>query len=63
MLAAIAPKVAETLQVSPVLIGYQASLTWGVAMVASIYGGNAVLRWGAGWTTQASMALSAVGVA
>ena len=63
VLAAIAPKVAETLQVSPVLIGYQASLTWGVAMVASIYGGNAVLRWGAGWTTQASMALSAVGVA
>ena len=63
VLATIAPKVAETLQVSPVLIGYQASLTWGVAMVASIYGGNAVLRWGAGSTTQASMALSAIGVA
>jgi predicted MFS family arabinose efflux permease len=63
VLATIAPKVAETLNVSPVLIGYQASLTWGVAMVASIYGGNAVLRWGAGSTTQASMALSAVGVA
>jgi len=63
VLATIAPKVAETLQVSPVLIGYQASLTWGVAMMASIYGGNAVLRWGAGWTTQASMALSAIGVA
>jgi predicted MFS family arabinose efflux permease len=63
VLATIAPKVAETLQVSPVLIGYQASLTWGVAMVASIYGGNVVLRQGAGWTTQASMALSAIGVA
>lgn len=63
VLATIAPKVADTLQVSPVLIGYQASLTWGVAMVASIYGGNVVLRWGAGWTTQASMALSAIGVA
>ncbi|MDH3437967.1 MAG: MFS transporter [Betaproteobacteria bacterium] len=62
VLATIAPKVADTLQVSPVLIGYQASLTWGVAMVASIYGGNAVLRWGAGSTTQASMALSAIGV-
>ncbi|HXV11134.1 MAG TPA: MFS transporter [Burkholderiales bacterium] len=62
VLAAIAPKVAETLNVSAVLIGYQASLTWGVAMVASIYGGNLVLRWGAGSTTQASMALSAVGV-
>lgn len=63
VLATIAPKVAETLQVSPVLIGYQASLTWGVAMVASIYGGNVVLRWGAGWTTQTSMVLSAIGVA
>lgn len=63
VLATIAPKVADTLQVSPVLIGYQASLTWGVAMMASIYGGNAVLRWGAGSTTQASMALSAIGVA
>ena len=62
VLATIAPKVAETLNVSAVLIGYQASLTWGVAMAASIYGGNAVLRWGAGSTTQASMALSAVGV-
>ena len=63
VLATIAPKVAETLGVSPILVGYQASLTWGVAMVASVYGGNAVLRWGAGSTTQASMALSAVGVA
>ena len=62
VLATIAPKVAETLVVAPVLVGYQASLTWGVAMVASIYGGNAVLRWGAGSTTQASMALSAIGV-
>jgi len=62
VLATIAPKVAETLAVSPILVGYQASLTWGVAMVTSIYGGNLVLRWGAGSTTQASMALSAIGV-
>jgi len=63
VLPTIAPKLAESLGVSPVLIGYQVSLTFGAATVASIYGGPVAMRWGAAATTQVSMALCAIGTA
>ncbi len=62
LLPTIAPKVAESLGVDPVLVGYQVSLTFGVAMVASVYGGVLVLRWGAALMTQISMVVSAAGL-
>jgi predicted MFS family arabinose efflux permease len=63
VLPTIAPKVAETLGASPVWIGYQVSLTFGVAAFASMFGGVAVLRWGAARANQASMALCIAGLA
>lgn len=63
VLPTIAPKLAETLGVSPVLIGYQVSLTFGVATFASILGGTAVLRWGAARASQVSLALCVAGLA
>lgn len=63
VLPTIAPKLAESLGVSPVLIGYQVSLTFGAATAASIYGGQVAMRWGAALTTQVSMALCAIGTA
>ena len=59
----IAPKIAETLGVDPVLVGYQVGLTFGTATLAAIYSGIAVLRWGAARTTQVSMLLCLVGLA
>jgi MFS family permease len=58
----IAPKVAETLGVDPVLVGYQVGLTFGAATIASVYSGIAVMRWGAARTTQVSMALCLAGL-
>lgn len=58
----IAPKVAESLGVDPVLVGYQVGLTFGAATLASIYSGIAVMRWGAARTTQLSMMLSLAGL-
>ena len=55
VLSTIAPKVAESLGVAPVLVGYHVGLTFGAAAVASIYGGIVVLRCGAAMTTQLSM--------
>jgi MFS family permease len=55
ILPTIAPKLAEVLGVSPVLIGYQVSLTFGAATLATIFGGNAVLRYGAARSTQIAM--------
>jgi MFS family permease len=52
LLPTIAPKLAEALGVSPILIGYQVSLTFGVATLATMFGGAAVLRFGAARTTQ-----------
>ncbi len=54
LLPTIAPKLAESLGVSPILIGYQVSLTFGVATLATMLGGPAVLRYGAARTTQLS---------
>ena len=62
VLSTIAPKVAESLGVAPVLIGYHVGLTFGAAALASIYGGIVVLRLGAARTTQVSMASSVIGL-
>ncbi len=62
ILPTIAPKLAEMLGVNPVLIGYQVSLTFGAATIATIFGGNAVLRYGAARTTQIAMLCCAVGM-
>ena len=62
VLPTIAPKVAETLGVDPVLVGYHVGLTFGAATVASIYAGVAVPRWGAALTTQLSMVFCVIGL-
>ena len=62
VLSTIAPKVAESLGVAPVLVGYHVGLTFGAAAVASIYGGIVVLRFGAARTTQLSMVSSVIGL-
>lgn len=62
VLSTIAPKVAESLGVNPVLVGYHVGLTFGAAALASVYGGIVVLRWGAARTTQASMVSTVIGV-
>ena len=63
VLSTIAPKVAESLGVAPVLVGYHVGLTFGAAAVASIYGGIIVLRVGAARTTQISMISAVTGLA
>jgi MFS family permease len=63
LLPTIAPKLAEALDVSPILIGYQVSLTFGVATVATMFGGKAVLRYGAARATQISVLCCGVGLA
>ena len=62
VLSTIAPKVAESLGVAPVLVGYHVGLTFGAAAVASVYGGIVVLRLGAALTTQLSMVFSVLGL-
>lgn len=61
LLPTIAPKLAEALGVSPVLIGYQVSLTFGVATLATLFGGNVVLRFGAARATQLAILCCGVG--
>src|SRR5690348_1945941 len=63
VLPTIAPKVAESLGVDPVLVGYHVGLTFGTAAVTSVYTGFAVMRWGAARTLQASMVFSVTGLA
>ncbi len=62
LLPTIAPKLAEALGVSPVLIGYQVSLTFGVATLATMFGGNAVLRYGAARATQLAIFCCGIGM-
>ncbi len=62
LLPTIAPKLAESLAVSPVLIGYQVSLTFGVATLSTMFAGNAVLRFGAARTTQLSVLCCGTGL-
>ena len=63
LLPTIAPKLAEALSVSPILIGYQVSLTFGVATLATFFGGPATLRYGAARATQMAILSCAVGMA
>jgi MFS family permease len=63
VLPTIAPKVADTLGVDPVLVGYHVGLTFGTAAVTSVYSGLAVMRWGAARTLQASMLFTLIGLA
>lgn len=63
LLPTIAPKVAESLAVDPVLVGYHVGLTFGAATLTSVYAGIAVMRWGAAFTTQMSMVFCLVGLA
>lgn len=63
LLPTIAPKLAEALGVSPILIGYQVSLTFGVATLSTMYGGKAVLRFGAARATQISVLCCGAGLA
>lgn len=62
LLPTIAPKLAESLGVSPILIGYQVSLTFGAATLATMFGGNAVLRFGAARATQLSILCCGAGL-
>ena len=62
VLPTIAPKVAESLGVAPVLVGYHVGLTFVSAAVASVYSGIATLRWGAALMTQLSMLFCVIGL-
>jgi len=62
VLPTIAPKVAESLGVDPVMVGYHVGLTFGAATVASVYAGVIVPRWGAGLMTQMSMVFTTLGL-
>jgi len=62
LLPTIAPKLAESLGVSPILIGYQVSLTFGAATLATLFGGKAVLRFGAARSTQLSILCCGAGL-
>lgn len=63
LLPTIAPKLAEVLGVSPVMIGYQVSLTFGFATLTTMFGGGAVLRFGAARTTQIAILCCGLGMA
>lgn len=63
VLPTIAPKVAESLGVDPVLVGYHVGITFGAATITSVYGGLAVLRRGAAWTTACAMLSAVAGLA
>lgn len=62
LLPTIAPKLAEALGVEPILIGYQVSLTFGVATLATMWGGSSVLRYGAARATQISVLFCGAGM-
>jgi len=63
VLSTIAPKVAESLAIDPVLIGYQVGLTFAAAAVASAYGGVVAMRLGSALTTQWAMVVCVAGLA
>ena len=60
-MVAIAPAMAQRLQVEPSLIGFQVSIVYAGAMIAALLGGPLVQRYGACRTQQACVALSALG--
>ena len=61
ILPTIAPKVAASMQVSPVLVGYYVTLIYASAMAASLFSGNLVRRWGAGRAAQVALGVIAIG--
>ncbi len=61
-LPVMAPQVAESLRVSPALVGAYISVTYVGAMTASLMGGVAVTRWGAIRVSQLGLAVSALGL-
>ena len=61
-LPVIAPVVAQTLQVSPALVGLYVSVTYAGAMVATLMGGATVARMGAIRVSQWGLVLCAVGL-
>jgi MFS family permease len=61
-LPVIAPVVAQTLQVSPVLVGLYVSVTYAGAMVATLMGGATVARMGAIRVSQWGLVLCALGL-
>ena len=62
-LPVIAPVVAQTLQVSPALVGVYVSVTYAGAMIATLLGGATVARMGAIRVSQWGLLLCAVGLA
>lgn len=61
-LPVIAPVVAQTLQVSPALVGLYVSVTYAGAMLATLMGGATVARMGAIRVSQWGLVLCAVGL-
>ncbi len=61
-LPVIAPVVAQTLQVSPALVGVYVSVTYAGAMIATLLGGATVARMGAIRVSQWGLLLCAVGL-
>ncbi|MEY3216547.1 MAG: Hexuronate transporter [Pseudomonadota bacterium] len=61
-LPVMAPVVAQTLQVSPALVGLYVSVTYAGAMVATLMGGATVARMGAIRVSQWGLVLCAVGL-
>lgn len=61
-LPTIAPKLAETLGLDPVLIGYQVSILFGGAVAGTLFGGSFTRRYGACRTMQTSLAFSGIGI-
>lgn len=63
VVAAIAPKLADSLGVSASLVGWQIAIVYGGAMLTALSGGTVVRRFGACRTSQAALVLCAVGAA
>jgi MFS family permease len=59
--AAIAPAIAQDLQIPGSMIGWWISMAYGGAMVTSLLGGNAVRRLGATRSTQIGLLLAFIG--
>lgn len=60
-LAAIAPTVAASFDLPPVLIGYQIAIVYLIATGTSLVAGAMVIRWGAGSVSQYALAACAIG--
>lgn len=58
----IAPRLAAEMGVAPVLIGYQVSLTYGSAVLATPLLSATIARWGGCRATQVGLALTAAGL-